>query len=459
MKFSKLIPFFLLFTLAFFLRSDNLANHTTFDWDQDRDYSQVLEISRGDHKAIGPVVKGSVGGFYLGSLYYYLLLPAFTITSGALISLPLTSIIIDSIVAGLIYFLFARIIGKPKSFILALVWSISWFLISTSRVSWNVALIPVWSLFIIYTLTKLHESRSIFHFYLLAFLGGLTFHIHVSLIGIFPLLLIFSHKSIRFSPLTYLKAFLLGIIPITPLIYHDVTHAYLNLRLVRNFITSNSTSHTTYADIFRMAMIKLGKVVNALYFSRFADSYLLGIFITILAFINYFRAQPIFRISSILIITNLSLVILLKDYGFPEYYFAISYLPIYLITLNFLAYLLSKAHSFRPYITCVITVAIVILNIQSYSTVAGIFSLGAKKELVSSITTYQSPLSIHYSFDPGRDGGLQHLVNRSNIIQDAGSSTQILLTDKIDSPGYINGELCEDIVVVGHMKSAFHIVQ
>ena len=68
MKLRKLIPFAIIFALSIFLRSINLLDRAPFDWDQNRDYSQVLAISQGEYLPLGPVAKGSVGGFFLPSL-------------------------------------------------------------------------------------------------------------------------------------------------------------------------------------------------------------------------------------------------------------------------------------------------------------------------------------------------------------------------------------------------------
>ncbi len=84
-----------IFTLAFALRFNHFTNNSPFDWDQNRDYGEVAKIATGKLPILGPVAKGE-GGFYLGSLYYYLLYPAYYFMSGSLSSLPLISLSIDA---------------------------------------------------------------------------------------------------------------------------------------------------------------------------------------------------------------------------------------------------------------------------------------------------------------------------------------------------------------------------
>lgn len=459
MKRSFILSSFLIFVVALSLRSFHLVDRAPFDWDQNRDYSQVLVISGGEHTALGPVAKGSVGGFYLGSLYYYLLLPAFTIMSGALDALPMTSIIFDSLVAGLIYLLFSTVLGKRISLSVALLWSVSWFLIESSRVSWNVALIPIWTLLTLYSVTKIKKSRSTSHLYLLAFLGGLTFHIHLTLIAIFPFLILIALKSRHYKVADYLKALGFGLLPLIPLIHYDLTHAFKNLRLVRDFFATRAVSSTTTLEMIRMVTIKLGKVTRALYFAKFADSLVLGTSVITLSIASLLKARPVIRTSALMILLNIALIILFRDYNFPGYYLAASYLPIYLVGINFLFTLASLAGKLRLPLILIIVISLLAVNLRSYSTELVSYSLGAKQALVSSLIKLDTPLDIHLNFDPGRDGGIGYLISRSPLLIDPNSSTRVILTDKVDSPAYIEGELCEDLLQLGNMKSALDIVQ
>jgi|GEM_PF-871430 hypothetical protein len=459
MKLRKLIPFAIIFALSIFLRSINLLDRAPFDWDQNRDYSQVLAISQGEYLPLGPVAKGSVGGFFLGSLYYYILLPAFSLLSGALIALPVTSIFIDSLVAGLIYLLFSKSIGKKLSLLTALTWAISWFLVESSRISWNVALIPIWSAFAIYFLDRLRNTHSKKALFALALLGGISFHIHVSVIGVFFLLMLFSLRYLRFPLRVYIQAFLFGLLPLIPLIHYDLTHAYKNLRLVRDYISTRPPASTSLIEMLTVTLTKIGKVTKALYFANFADSLFLGIIMLILAFINFFRAHSLIKVSSLIIILNTTLIILLRDYNFPEYYLALSYLPLLLVGFYSLLSILKLTKNLSLPLTLIILIYLSVINYQSSSTARTAYSLGAKQELVESLTSYDMPLDIHLQFDPGREGGFEYLIARSEIRLDSTSSMQILLTDRLDSPGYIDGELCEDLTHLGNIKSAFHIVQ
>jgi len=438
-----------IFIFAFALRFNQYANNSPFDWDQNRDYSEVSQLAKGKFPILGPVAKGE-GGFYLGSLYYYLLYPAYYFMSGSLSSLPLTSLTIDAIVAGLIFLLLTKIIGKNKSILLAIFWSVSWFLIATSRISWNVALVPLWSLFTIYALQKTIDDNSTNHFYLLGLLAGLSIHIHVSAIPIIPLLLLVFIKKIQFPVFIWIKMIVCGIIPIVPLILFDLKHQFLNLHLLRNQISYQVATKTKFLPMIIMTFTKLGKVVSGILFYKFADSLLLGLLVAALAVKSFFFDKRLLQqIAGVILMLSVILVIFLHDYGFPEYYFATAYLAILILIVgNFPKLFLYGLFGLS-----------LILNVRAYTTQSSGFSLKVKEDIVNTLLVYPDPIDLSYNFDPGRDGGLRYLVELKGIKLDPKSRTRILLTDKTNTPLYIDGELARDLIQIGNIRTALYIVQ
>ncbi len=450
-KWVSLILTVMLFVLAFGLRFYALAQRAPFDWDQNRDYSQVEQIAHGKYIALGPVAKG-VGGFYLGSLYYYLLTPAYLFLRGDLISLPLTSIILDALVGGLLYLLLNKYLGKRTSLAAALLWSTTWLLIEASRISWNVSLVPLWSLLTIYSLTAVIERQSIKHFYLLALLAGLTLHIHVTTFVVIPLLLVFFWRRLHFSPTTWIKAICIGLIPVLPLAIYDLNHSFYNLHLLRDFLTYRSRVDTTYLSMVSVSLTKLGKVVSGIFIANFRDSLALGIATLTLAVFACFKREFVIKISGLMVILATFLIILFRDYTFPEYYFGFAYLPLILVIIHVFFVRLKS-------IGYLVVLAFIVLNLRAYTAVPTGFSLSNKRAIVTSLKDLAGPIDMSYSFDPGRDGGLRQLISIEGIALDPQSKYRVLLTDKLNTPLYIDGELAHDLTQIGSLKSALYIVQ
>ena len=451
MKRLSIILTVVIFVVAFGIRFYGLAQRAPFDWDQDRDYSQVEQITEGKYIALGPVAKG-VGGFYLGSFYYYLLTPGFLLLNGDLLALPLTSIILDALVAGLLYLLLRQWLGRGQSFALAALWTVSWFLIESSRISWNVSLVPLWCLLTIYALSQVLERASSPHFYLLAALAGFTLHIHVTIIVVIPLLLLLFWRRLNFPLSIWIKAICIGLIPVLPLAIYDLQHSFYNLHLLRDFLSYRNRVDTTYAAMIPTTITKLGKVASGIFLSQFRDSLILGLAIFIFSLTSSFHRNYIVKVSGLMVLLSTIFIILFRDFGFPEYYFGFAYVPICIILVTTLfRYLKSLAY--------VAIAVLFILNLQAYTTTPTGFSLYNKRAIVETLKEIDGPIDMSYNFDPGRDGGLRQLIRLEGIALDPRSRSRILLTDKLNTPLYIDGELAHDLTQIGSLRSARYIVQ
>lgn len=441
----------LIIALSAFLRFSHFPSQAPFDWDQDRDYSQVIRIAQGEYVPLGPVAKGQ-GGFYLGSLYYYLLFPAYTLMQGSLGSLPATSIFLDCLAVIAIVILLRGPLGLIPSTILALMWGFSWFLIDASRVSWNVSLIPLWSVLTLSLFSRLISSPSKLHFYLLGLLAGISFHVHVATLPLIPILMIINYRHFRLPLKSWLIMFVWAVLPLIPLIHYDLTHHFANLHLVRGFLASNASVTTPILAMFSMAATKLGKVLSGIFLAKYQDNLLLGLFALALSMRACFAPRPLIRIAGVWVLLSFSLVVALRDYGFPEYYFAPAYLALCLVFLDFVL------HISRP-LAYVFLAAFIYLNLHAYQTTPSSYSLSAKTQLVTSLLSYPDPLDLTYQLSLGRDGGFRYLVKRSGLIPDAHARSRIVITDKLDGPVYIDGELTRDLTRFGSLKTALYIVQ
>ncbi len=439
--------------VSLFLRYYNFAAHTPFDWDQDRDYQEVQKIVSGEPVVLGPIARG-VGGFYLGSLYYYLLVPLFMALGASLSALPLTSIALDVAMVTLIFLTITKIASFRLALTTSVLWAFSWFLISASRISWNVALVPLWSLGVLYSTYFVITKKSKNHLYLLGLLFGLSWHIHVAAIPVVPLLLLFFLARIRYGLSTWIKTGLFGIIPLIPLIIYDVNHGYLNAHLLRFQLRSQLAVSTDLLSMAKMVLTKLGKLTSGLFFGLFRDNLALGILTFALGAKAYFRDQRLFvKIPGAVVIIMTILVIALRDYNFPEYYFGVAYLSILILGATLV-------HDYLPRLLPIFVLIFIFLNLQNYlSAEPGGYSLANKEAIVKSLRALPQPLDVHYDLDPGREGGLRQLVDLEEIELSPSAKNRVIITDKINYASYIEGELATDQVVIGDMKSALYIVQ
>lgn len=439
-----------IFVLSFSLRYGGYLARAPFDWDQNRDYGEVHKIVQGETVVLGPVAKGA-GGFYLGSLYYYMLTPAYLISGGSPRSLPVSSIVIDSLTAVLIFGVLCKLKGQKIALYGAVLWAFSWFIIDNSRVSWNAALIPAWTVLTLYTLVAIVQDTSKRAFYALGLLAGLSFHIHVSLIPVIPVISLFFIRSFRYRFRDWLFAACMAVLPLIPLILYDLTHGFMNLKLARSLISYQSSFKVPWDEMVIMAVTKLGKVVRGLLFARFADSLAIGCITLIggiLAIVQ--KKNLLIRLAGIILLTSFSLVVALHDIGFPEYYFGVGYIAVILLFVHVLRSL--------KWAGMMAILLVLIVNVRAYSSEGTPFSLGVKENIVNSLDPAK-PLDVRVSVAPGREGGFGYLMERRGIVSDRSAKTKVLITDNVESPAFIDGELAVDTFRSGFIKTSIYVVQ
>jgi len=441
----------LIISLSLFLRLYKIENRAPFDWDQNRDYLAVQQIIRGNFTLVGPVAKGE-GGFLLGPLYYYLLVPGYLLSQGDPISLPITSAILDAMAIAMIIFLFSKIWGKWKALALASAWSLSFFAIEMSRISWNVALVQLWVVLLIYLLSTQFTNSKLLY---LGILTGLSWHIHAVLI---PLSIFIVLVYIRAFSLTWRKIgiFVLGyLISLSSLIIFDIRHVGLERNLISSFLSSNSTVVSSFSDMFISTFSRLGKNIIATLTGSGNLNLGIGIFVSILSLLAIMRGTQLAKISGYIVLINLGLVIYLGEFRFPEYYLASAYLPVLIILIEVITHFKTLV---KP-LSVLTILSFLYFVIISYSTSKTSFSLVQKQNLVTEISQLGDIFDIHYDLPLGRHAGLPMMIERAGISVSKQANHEIIITESTDDSVFIDGEMATDLGWFGGFRLAHHVVQ
>ncbi len=442
---------FLVIISAVFLRFYQFENRAAFDWDQARDYKAVSEIVSGKFTLIGPVAKGE-GGFLLGPLYYYLAVPGFILSRGNPASLPVTSIILDLLTIGAILILFPKIWGRGRSLIMAGIWSLSWFAIEASKISWNVALLPLWSVLFIACLLRM--KKNFLSTLWLGVLAGLSWHIHASLIPLSPLIVLYSLFTKQIS-IKNLPAIILGyLIPLVPLIIFDLRHAGFNYYLITEFAHASSNLSWNLGELLVSVFSRHGKNIVGILTGSSDLHLMVGVSFVLLSIYHAIFGTKIGRLSGVMSLMIVALVVLLHESSFPEYYLGVSYLPTLIIFVDTL--MLFKFKNV-PIILAMLIVGY--LNLSHYTTSGTPFSLANKLAIVDSVANLNVPVKIHYDLVYGRDQGIIPLIGYRQIKQDKASKTHVVISEKQVGELYIDGELATPMGSYGGMRLAKHVVQ
>ena len=250
--------------LAAFMRLYKIADYMTFLGDEGRD---VLVVKRmivdGKWTLLGPTA--SVGGFFLGPIYYYFMLPflwAFRLNpAGPAVMVALFGVA----TVYLVYKVGKEFFNQTAGLMAAVLYSLSPLVIAYSRSSWNPNLVPFFALLYIYSLYRAVKTN-IFRWWFLAGLClgiGLQLHYLFSFLIVVGTIFLFLYKR-KISDLKLWGTKILGgIIGWSPFIAFELRHRFPNTRTLYNFIF-----HGKETGLVKMSLTKrLGEIIFRL-FSR-----------------------------------------------------------------------------------------------------------------------------------------------------------------------------------------------
>lgn len=228
----------LILLLATFLRFYKLRDSVIFLGDEGRDALAVKRILLDrDPTLLGPTA--SVGGFYLGPVYYYMIAPFFLLFGMDPVGGAVMVALMGVVTVALMFVLLYRWFGLFPAGIASAVYAASPGVIRFSRSSWNPNPMPFFTLLTLIAMHYLIKQKKP----IIGLLAGLFFGIIIQLhylglivsiyIGLMTLLhLPKNHwaKTILFETL----GFLIGS---SLLIAFELRHNFLNTRAVFEFIT------------------------------------------------------------------------------------------------------------------------------------------------------------------------------------------------------------------------------
>ncbi len=240
-----LIPLavFVILLLASYLRLYNISGYMTFLGDEGRDVLVVKHMIV-DHKftLLGPTA--SVGGFFLGPIYYYFMLPFLWLwnldPTGPAVMVALFGIA----TVYLVYLLGKELLDVRAGLAAALLYALSPVAIAYSRSSWNPNLVPFFSTLLIYTLWKTYKNMSSWKFLAVGIILGIGLQLHYLFLFLFPVVAIWFFmlgnykKYLRFY-LTTILGFLLGY---STFLAFELRHGFPNtMSMIRFIMTGKDT--------------------------------------------------------------------------------------------------------------------------------------------------------------------------------------------------------------------------
>jgi 4-amino-4-deoxy-L-arabinose transferase-like glycosyltransferase len=164
-----------------------LREFIIFLGDEGRD-ALVVKRMIVDHKftLLGPTA--SVGGFYLGPVYYYFMIPFLWLYNFDPVGPAAMVAILGTMTVGLLYWAMKEWSSKTTAFIIAFLYATAPGIVSTSRSSWNPNIMPFFSLLSIFSLSQALTKKKNLWFIFAGISYGIAIQSHYLGLVIGPIL-------------------------------------------------------------------------------------------------------------------------------------------------------------------------------------------------------------------------------------------------------------------------------
>lgn len=416
MSLSRLdiISLVIIFSCGIFIQSLRLVDLLPFGWDQQRDALVMWEMIKNHHPTmIGPLV-ADPDAFYLGPLWYYLLLPFFWLSHLH----PIAGgyfVVTVYLATGITFFLFFRKrLGMIAIFIALLM------VTASTRTTYNPVLLPLLTSLLFWALINAKsDQKSIVLMWTITAIG---LQIHFSTIFFLLLSSIFLLRDILKNKY-FLKSHLFGLLilglSILPLIIFDLRHDFVNLKgFYHYFFEKDRLEYLKKVDILTMFLR-----TQALFGTDFirTQPILIGIINSALSVIGLitFKSDKFTKLMIGILYLISSGIYLIYSGNLSEYYFLIPN-TISLILIGFLLKNLME-NLVRSKLLNILVVSSLIVFIsftiqfryqKLSSQPTNHFLLGNKLEVVRHIIDKNgdgNPLAIYYKTRPGEYIGFDYI--------------------------------------------------
>ena len=273
MKFFSIPAFFkkngviiLILIIASFLRLYRIADYMTFLGDEGRDVLVAYNILHGHLTLLGPT--SSVGGFFLGPIYYYFMAPFLWLFNYNPVGPAIMVALFGVATVWLVYKISKEFFNENVGLISALLYALSPVVISYSRSSWNPNILPFFSILTIYFIYKAIKKNSFKLLFIVGILLGICLQLHylALFLGavIFFYIVTTQYKKVPNLIRSLLAVFSGFLIGWSPFLAFELRHGFPDFRNIFNFLihSGNTGISGSYLSIVSDVFFRLfGRLV------------------------------------------------------------------------------------------------------------------------------------------------------------------------------------------------------
>lgn len=377
---------FLIPILAFglWLRTYNLGNRYSFEWDQNDDAVKVMRILEGQPTLIGPRVAGP-DSFFVSPWHYYFLTPFFAIGKGDPVWAAYAAVLVGILTVWGYYWVGKELWGVKEGLISAWAGAVAF-----SIVSWNVMYTPLLAMAIFYLgKTYFVKQKNLLMMLALSIFAGTVHLVPVTLVVMVTGVFFLSKK--RPSLKSVIIGIMIGLLSIIPLVLFDLRHNFLIVHKVFQFLTAKGEWHSGFFNLlawraYWRGFSLLGYQVNEFWY--IVERVLL--IATVLIGIGMTKEKRV-RVWEILWFVFPAIILLFYWKNIPEYYFGV---PLSLIPLY-----LGKVSKKNLVVVALFLAVSSYLQMNRVLTTESQVSLNDKKEVVAAMVNYANKRPFNFSYD------------------------------------------------------------
>ncbi|MDP3987825.1 MAG: glycosyltransferase family 39 protein [Candidatus Levybacteria bacterium] len=267
--------FLIILLIASFLRLYEIAGYMTFLGDEGRDMLVAYNILHGNFTLLGPTA--SVGGFFMGPLYYYFIAPFLWLFNYNPVGPSVMVALFGIATVWLIYKVTAEFFDTKAAIFASSLYAVSPLVIAYSRSSWNPNLMPFFSLLMLYTLYHAVRKSSPKLLFLSGVLYGILLELHYIVTFLAVIIVVYilfiGLKPCKGSVLTkiasigkhYFFVFLGSLVGFSPFLLFEVRHGFPNFRSISNFIFNSGETGTNlhfFSSIWDIFFRLFGRLIT-----------------------------------------------------------------------------------------------------------------------------------------------------------------------------------------------------
>lgn len=245
--------------LAAWLRLYRLGPSLQFLGDQGRDALVMHRLlTSGDLPFIGPIT--SVGGFYLGPLYYYLMAPWLWLARFNPVGPAVATAILGALTVPVLYWVGKKLFSHRVGLWAAGLYALAYIPISETRSAWNPNPMPLAALGILYGFYLANYQNKPKGLLLAAVSLGAALQLHYMIVFLAPLIIwqvILARKHFR----QLLAGLAILLVMMLPLFLFEIKNNWLNVKGLSEFLGKHSYGSL---DLWQVAKNTIGRSEQAI---------------------------------------------------------------------------------------------------------------------------------------------------------------------------------------------------